>query len=186
MRGGKPPRSRNRSVPSCRPNQERYRVALWGVQLSPGSGEGQSHRETEVGRERGCPINKPRCRAMCPRTPRGARGTDPEIVVGRLNADRPCRLELSVGLTLSSSGSGVGEEPVGIECLVPLEHEIDGTAELVARILKAFPFPYLCLRRSWSRVLWGRCRITETAASLKAHLRWTLRSCARRSRGASG
>ena len=71
----KSPRSRNRWVPSCRPNQERYRVALWGrPQLSPGSGEGQSHRETEVGRERGCPINKPRCRAMCPRTPRGAQG----------------------------------------------------------------------------------------------------------------
>ena len=60
-----------------------------GVQLSPGSGEGQSHRETEVGRERGCPIKKPRCRALCPRTPRGARGTDPGIVVGRRESDRP-------------------------------------------------------------------------------------------------
>jgi hypothetical protein len=72
-----------------------------GVQLDPGSGEGQSHRETEVGRERGCPINKPRCRALCPRTPRGARGTDRGIVVGRRETDRPIRLELSAGLTLS-------------------------------------------------------------------------------------
>ena len=72
-----------------------------GVQLSPGSGEGQSHRETEVGRERGWPIKRTRCRALCPRTPRGARGTDREIVVGHLEADRPCRLELSAGLTLS-------------------------------------------------------------------------------------
>ena len=72
-----------------------------GVQLSPGSGEGQSHRKTEGGRERGWPIKKPRCRALCPRTPRGARGTDRVIVVGHLESDRPCRLELSAGLTLS-------------------------------------------------------------------------------------
>jgi hypothetical protein len=50
---------------------------------------------------KGIPIKRPRCRALCPRTPRGARGTDREIVVGHLEADRPCRLELSAGLTLS-------------------------------------------------------------------------------------
>lgn len=37
-----------------------------------------------------------------------------------------------------SSGSGVGEEPVGVKGLVSLEHEVDGTAELVTGGSEAF------------------------------------------------
>ena len=38
--GQDPPRSRNRWVPSCRPTQERYRVALWGRPVITGFGGG--------------------------------------------------------------------------------------------------------------------------------------------------
>jgi len=38
--GSTPPRSRNRWVPSCRPTQERYGVALWGRPVITGFGGG--------------------------------------------------------------------------------------------------------------------------------------------------
>ena len=60
-----------------------------GGQLSAGSGKGQSHRKTEVGRERGCPIKR-RAAGLCVRGRHGVLGA--QIVgslMGRLEADRP-------------------------------------------------------------------------------------------------
>ena len=78
-----------------------------------------------------------RCRAICPMTPRGALGTDVGISEGRLRPDRPERLVIRRAHPLSSD-LGVHEEPLRIKGLVPFEHEVDSSADLVGEDAERF------------------------------------------------